>query len=361
MLKSAEQSNAEAKLKDVLNGLLNITPETLTQTERLGKEYSFEKGLNTFVKIHSLFSQLMNISFENFPVSKINEVTAQVNDCKKFFDSIINFDATQITQRENILNSIEPKYLQYFNNITPILSFSLVHDDETNDYKRKLEEHFKSMAGLYIEMHQSRNKMKNEAEEMAQEIEQIKDDMQKRVDEVIASIESAAAETGVAKHESIFGTEANTYRLQSIGWLFATVAIGMGTIAWGIWGYLVLPVPEVETTFTLIKSFSTKIVVLSILTFILVWSAKNYGSTRHNFIVNKHRQNALNTFKTFVDAAGTDADIKNAILLQATTSIFSAQNTGYMGKDDGGNNTSSQVVEVIRSAGNTASAVSKMQ
>jgi DNA phosphorothioation-dependent restriction protein DptG len=59
------------------------------------------------------------------------------------------------------------------------------------------------------------------------------------------------------------------------------------------------------------------------------WSARNYRTNKHNEILNRHRNNALKTFETFVLACRDDAT-RDAVLLEATKSIFDAQTSGYL-------------------------------
>ncbi len=78
------------------------------------------------------------------------------------------------------------------------------------------------------------------------------------------------------------------------------------------------------------------------------WSARNHRAHVHNSIVNRHRQNALNTFETFVKAS-SDKDTKDAVLLQATKSIFDEQSSGYLSSDSE-QLPSNLIVEVLRRA-----------
>ena len=48
-------------------------------------------------------------------------------------------------------------------------------------------------------------------------------------------------------------------------------------------------------------------------------------------------------------AASADEQTKNAVLLQATKCIFSAQNTGYLGQPDKDSEGGPQILEVWRS------------
>jgi hypothetical protein len=67
----------------------------------------------------------------------------------------------------------------------------------------------------------------------------------------------------------------------------------------------------------------------------LLLFSRNYLAHKHNSIVNKHRQNALLTFKAIVDAAGTE-ERRDVILTYAAACIFSPQETGYTKPSTGG-------------------------
>ena len=60
----------------------------------------------------------------------------------------------------------------------------------------------------------------------------------------------------------------------------------------------------------------------------MILCARNFLSHTHNAIVNKHRQNALLTFKSLAGAAGNNSN-QDIILTQAAACIFSPQDTGY--------------------------------
>ncbi|HUO14726.1 MAG TPA: hypothetical protein VMX38_07050 [Verrucomicrobiae bacterium] len=90
-----------------------------------------------------------------------------------------------------------------------------------------------------------------------------------------------------------------------------------------------------------------KIIAFSILLSAVLWSGRIYRAHRHNYVVNKHRQNALSTFEAFAKATEGDNATKNAVLLQATQCIFSPQTTGYLPQEKEPEG-STQILEVIR-------------
>jgi hypothetical protein len=90
----------------------------------------------------------------------------------------------------------------------------------------------------------------------------------------------------------------------------------------------------------------SRIIAISILTTGIVFCARNYFAIRHNFVINRHRQNALSTFETFVKAARDD-QTKDVVLVQATKSIFSPQTSGYL-RGEGETPQPNQIIEIIR-------------
>ena len=55
-------------------------------------------------------------------------------------------------------------------------------------------------------------------------------------------------------------------------------------------------------------------------------------ANKHNEVINRHRENALKTYKALVDAAGADAN-RDIVLTNASECIFLSQTTGF-GKSD---------------------------
>ena len=75
----------------------------------------------------------------------------------------------------------------------------------------------------------------------------------------------------------------------------------------------------------------SKILIFSVISFILYLSARNFLSHKHNAVVNRHRQNALMTYKALVEAAGEKQQASEAVLLHAAACIYAPQPTGYAG------------------------------
>lgn len=102
---------------------------------------------------------------------------------------------------------------------------------------------------------------------------------------------------------------------------------------------------ENPTWQTIVHHSIPRLIVLFVLTFGLIWSAKNYTAASHNLVVNRHRKNALASFQAFIEGASSP-ETKDAVLMQATHAIFSPQDSGFAKGETP--NPASQVVEVFR-------------
>jgi hypothetical protein len=87
--------------------------------------------------------------------------------------------------------------------------------------------------------------------------------------------------------------------------------------------------------------------IIFVLTFMMVWAAKNFNASVHNYVVNRHRRNALASFQAFVEGASSD-EVKDAVLMQATSAIFTPQDSGYTKIDLPVTN--NQLVDVFKGA-----------
>lgn len=57
------------------------------------------------------------------------------------------------------------------------------------------------------------------------------------------------------------------------------------------------------TRFQALQLISSKFLIFAVLGYMLVMSARNYASHKHNAVVNRHRQNALLTYRTLASAS----------------------------------------------------------
>jgi hypothetical protein len=185
--------------------------------------------------------------------------------------------------------------------------------------------------------------------------QELKDIEQKKaeIDAIVKVTQDTAAQAAVSHHAQEFGKIAQEHIDASKRWLLASIALVLVTIAAALTALSFLPPLGTLNDPVTIQRLVTKLVIVSILYYTVVWSAKNYKTHRHLAVVNLHRQSALRTFEAFVKASSSDEQTKNAVLLEATRCIFAPANTGYLGADE--ENPSNRIIEIIKNVGGSSS------
>ena len=171
--------------------------------------------------------------------------------------------------------------------------------------------------------------------------------LKRELETVVAASREAAGKVGVSQHAVHFAEEARRHAKESLVWLVDTVILSGVTLAAAAYNYGFLATAEVASDRgQVIQLVVAKLVLFSLLVTATVWCGKNYRSTKHNLVVNRHRQNALSSFQAFAEATSDD-QTRNAVLLQATQSIFTPQHSGYVSTESeaGG---SAQIIELVR-------------
>jgi peptidoglycan/LPS O-acetylase OafA/YrhL len=165
-----------------------------------------------------------------------------------------------------------------------------------------------------------------------------------KADAALASIQETTGTAGAATHATEFealATNSDTYAKR---WLAFTLVLGFVTLVTVV--ILVLKDPSGEKPSQIAQYVMVRVAAFALGSYLTVWAARNYRAHRHLQVTNKHRATALRTFQTFVAAASSDAPTKNAVLLEATRSIFTAGATGYSGDEPAG--PTDRVVEIAR-------------
>lgn len=176
------------------------------------------------------------------------------------------------------------------------------------------------------------------------EIEEQKETASSILDEV----RKTAAERGITQEATYFKDEADLHKAEADKWRRYTVYMG---IAVGIYGLVSLffhkvPFLNPTSTYEIVQFTVGKILVFFVLAYMLALCSKNFLSNRHNEIVNRHRQNALMTYKSLVAAGGTP-EARDVILNHAASSVYRLHDTGYTKASDSGGSTSSSIVEML--------------
>ena len=195
--------------------------------------------------------------------------------------------------------------------------------------------------------------LKEEADQFLKFIKSEQDQILKFRDELlndsekcIDAIREATANVGVAVNAQVFNNESVEHAKLAEQWLSKTYWFSASAILLAA-AYLVAVFFYTPNSIgAAIQFISAKLILLSTLMFVVVWCSKNYKSHKHNETLNRHRANALNTFKTFYDSS-SDPHVKDTILLHAANAAFTNRTTGYEAPHEKDSNPNTQVIDIF--------------
>ncbi len=167
---------------------------------------------------------------------------------------------------------------------------------------------------------------KDDADALMKTLSAQQEDAKRILDEV----RKVAAEQGVSQQASYFAEESKNHETQANQWRKWTIWTAVGLGVYAIISAVVHKLPWLAPT-TNYEAFQlglSKVLIFVVIGYMLILFARNFLTHTHNAIVNKHRQNALLTFNSLVDAAGGE-ERRDVILTYAAACIFSPQETGY--------------------------------
>ena len=325
-----QKGEVQKSIRETIQNIVAIKGEDLARTEELGKTLSYESGVTLFNSIIDFFNRFSNIDTSFLSIQmlqKVNEACAQIYNC---FEKIRTVDlanqSSPASVRDNMIQELDNAFSSRISFLAPILAASQ-HESLSI---RKKEQNVERIIG----------EMKTLKAQVEKDVSQIRNTM----NATLSDVQKMAASAGVSAHATHFDQEAKRYEESSLKWLGRTVWLAAGAF----FLTLVIAAHSIFFDFSVGQSIQmaiAKITVLAVIYSCMIWSGKVYRSERHNWTVNRHRCNALLTFETFASAA-SDEVTKNAVLLQATESIFGHQPSGFSEKSQ--ESGTPKVLEVFR-------------
>jgi hypothetical protein len=311
--------------------------DALPRTVELGSPLSFAEAVQPARHLVDLFGRLTSRALEDFPDPTLQQIRDTANSAYNLFDQVLKFDATQANprdSRQSLINSIQQAYPGTFQALHPFIAYSL---HRSADFQQ-----LDALARATLQTVQDREDVFDG---------QMKE-REAEADRVLNEIRKVAAEEGVSQQALHFKAESEHHDTKSEEWRKRTV-----TLAWVLGGFAVVslflhkkPFLKPENAYDAFQLGLSKVLLFAVITYMLVLSARNFMSHRHNAIVNKHRQNALMTHRALIEGV-MDSGVRDAVMVQAASCIFSPQPTGYTGsKSDGDASTPRSIVEIMSRA-----------
>ena len=319
--------------KGSLKRIQDFDVSNLPRIEELGSKLNFNEVVEPAQILIDLYKRLSVTALQDFPDNKLTPIRNNANNHYKLFTQIMEFDPEQqnpSSVRSSLITQVIDAYEPAFEALHQYISYSL---HRSADFQRLDSD---ARATLQAIEDKSNNISKN----LTKHEEDAKS--------VLEEIRRVAAEEGVTKQAAHFNAEFEHHTTEANHWQGYAIKLSISLGIFAVISLFLHKVPFLtpKTTYDAIQLTISKILIFSVMAYMLFLSAKNFLNHKHNAIVNKHRQNALMTHGALVEASG-DEGVRDAVLLQAANCIFSPQSTGYTsgGENDSANQKS--MVEIL--------------
>lgn len=319
-------------VRDTVSKIVEIPPEQVLRSD---------VGLNLYYAqwLRDLYVILDSLQIGRLPAMKLNQLQRGAQEALEFFQNVANTDRSSATvspQRGNLISRSQQIYDEQFDRLSSCIAVFQAQAGGLESFKRAAADTQKVMEGAVTKANDALKELTSKLQQGTNEL-----------DKSIEIAKKAAEINALSSYAKYFKDEAQSHKKAGWAWLGGTGVLFSvtGFLAYWFWVHF----GETLTTLTTAQNVQlaiTKLVILSTVFTIAISSSRIYRSHRHNYVVNQHRKNALQTFQAFVNAPEADAQTKNAVLLEATKCIFSQQPTGYISSEQ--ETQPSQILEIVR-------------
>lgn len=309
--------------RDALERVQTFDPATLGRVDDLGRQMNFAEAVKPAENIIAVYKRIPMSALPDFTDGQLNAILAQANADYNVFKQILDFNAASgdaVGTRTNIISSIKVRRDQLFDQLWQYVAYGVARITDTSLLETQARATIQGIEDQAAKLTDQLTKAKTDA------------------DAALSAIRAVASEQGVSQQAIYFKDEAQgqetladkwlkyTYRFAGALGAFAVLSLFLHKIEW------IKPSSNAEM-FQLITS---KVLIFTVLGYLLLMAARNYTTHKHNAVVNRHRQNALLTYRALVTAA-EGAGTQDIVLAHAASCIFSPQETGFsQGKGDNG-------------------------
>jgi len=297
----------------------------LPRTEELGSAMNFQEAVEPAIRLIDLYKQLAIASLGHIPDNLLVGLKQQFDNDYKIVNSVILFDiktgnihGTRPQLIQHIQNAYEPAFIK----LHPYISYSTRTATDFSRIEREARAQLQSA--------------EDDGKSLRAELKAQTDEVHK----VLAVVRQTAEEQGVSQQAIYFSQAADAFQEASFRWLVLSCILTFVLIGYAIMTLFMHKWASLASTnvYDTAQLAVSKVLIFATISFALIHSVKNYLANRHNAVVNRHRQNALATYKALVEAAGAAAN-RDVILTKAADCIFTAQATAFSKFEgaDGGN------------------------
>ncbi len=290
------------KARKALSSVKTYKVDTLERGAELGSAWAFVEALEPARALQQLLALIPDEVFPHLSPHLLQKVEEEANSALTCFQNILNFDpkagleTSQLQkQKEELVRSLVKVQHNATHSLGPVFVLAALATRDDEAVVRK----------------------------------------ERELQDILAAARDSLAEISVQKSSEFFGDEADRHADVAGKWQWAVIAltvllsvyaaIGLGSVLFP--GKYYFP-PAPETDEVILHLAGAKLLFFAVLSYAVYFCARNLAASRHNAVINKHRANALSTYRALVESSG-DEEGRELILNHAATAIFSPQPSGY--------------------------------
>jgi hypothetical protein len=308
-------ADALEETRVALERVQNFDTVALPRERDLGSELNFQEAVEPARRIIGLFQQFPVQYLSELPPNRQKELKGQADSFFNILDQIKRFDPKTpdaFGQRNGIINSLKNQYQSYFDSLFSLIAYGSSRLRDFGALEREARASMQSVTDRATELTEELSTRKQEADKILEEVRRV------------------AAEQGVSQQAIYFQNESLGHAKEADSWRTATIWIAIGLVVYSVLSIFIHKWTWLQPTdaYSASQVVVSKVLIFAVIAYMLILSARNFLSHKHNEIVNRHRQNALLTSNALVNAAGKD-EARDIVLTYAAACIFAPQETGY--------------------------------
>lgn len=319
--------------QESLSRVQQFEASLLSRVNDLGTQMSFSGAVEPANKLIDLYKRIPLTVLEDFSETQLNNITTQTQADYNLFNQILDFniqEANATSTRTDILSRLQNRRDDLFNQLWQYIAYGVARNTDTTLLETQARATIQSI--------------KDQSTVLTEQLTTAKVD----AETALATIRDVASEQGVSQQAIYFKQEAENQEKLAITWLKYTYWFA---IAVGVFAIFSLFLHKWEwikpgNNAEMFQLVSSKLLIFAVLGYMLLMASRNYATHKHNAVVNRHRQNALLTYRALVEAS-TGNGAGDIVLASAASCIFSPQETGFNHRKGESSSGSNSVLELM--------------
>lgn len=256
------------------------------------------------------------------PDQNIQQLITQCDNLTTIFEKVFQFNPeiqNASNERNNIIRQFPNVINNAFTNVLSTITYTSSNKLNIEDIRYKANTALGHLNGSIDEV--NKNIIKQQLE----------------ITELLSKAKDLSLEQGIVSQSIHFKNEFYEQNKLANNWLVAIVMISIIFLSFSFFNLFILKIDffdfDFDSNIEVINFISSKVLIFIVLGYLLVLATKNYKSHKHNATVNKHRHNALLTYRSLVSAA-SEKSVGDIVLAHAAACIFSPQDSGFSSKGE---------------------------